>query len=471
MVRVLLINPHKDRRVNKENTRPPLPLTLICLATAIEDKHDVKIYDRDLNLNDSDFIAFFKKYDPDIVGFTLMTSEMILDFMYLGKLIKKDFPEKIIIVGGVHPTIEPDSVLNEPYVDYIIRSEGEEAFLEFCNVFEKDKSKLKKLNNVNHNPLRPFVNMDNLKLPNYSLVDLKKYYTIYVNFSRGCPGNCTFCYSARMWGKDNRPFIRTYGKEKSLQLFKEVAEKYNIRIFSLVDDNFITFKSRAIEICNFIKDYDLHFFCFGRADHINDEILKALKKAGCHTIQIGFESGNQRILNSLNKNITVKQNYDAIECCRRNGIVCDASFMIGLPTETFKEMRDTISFIKKTRPDIVNLKIYVPLPGAPLFDYCVQSGLINKPRNLADWALWTGGMAQVEHNVSEISDQELIKSAKEVWDINYYKTRFKRLVYWSKSGDIKHILKSSWKIFKTGQGNIKIPFMKSIRLQKLNTSN
>jgi len=98
MAKVLLIQPHNDRRKARTMKKPPIPLTLIYLGTAIEDKHQVKIYDRDLNLNDSEFISFLKDYNPDIIGFTFMTSEMIFDVIYLGKLIKEIIESVIVVV-------------------------------------------------------------------------------------------------------------------------------------------------------------------------------------------------------------------------------------------------------------------------------------------------------------------------------------------------------------------------------------
>jgi anaerobic magnesium-protoporphyrin IX monomethyl ester cyclase len=441
MAKVLLIQPHTDRRIGKLRTNPPLPINLVYVGTAIEDKHSVKIYDRNLILDDEDLIKYIEEYNPDIIGINSITAEMLFDLMYIGKLIKKEFPKKMIVVGGVHATIEPESVLREPYVDYIIRGEGEAAFLEFCDTFDKNKKNLKKLQNVNYNPLRPFVNMDDLKLPNYALVNIKKYSMIYVNMSRGCPGNCSFCYSPTMWGIDGKPCIRAFSTEKAKLLLKELIEKYDIKVFSIVDDNFVPFKSRAIEICNFLSKYNVHFFCFGRADYVNDEILKALKKAGCHTIQIGLESGNQRVLDFLNKKTTVQQNIEAIRLCKKNKIKLDASLMIGNTTETVEEMNDTIKMVKTYRPDEVDMKIFNPMPGTPVFDYCVKEEFFKKPQTLEEWATWTGSQSCLQHNTSKITDELLIETVKKMWKLGYYRNKAKRLIFWLKAGEYKHVLK------------------------------
>jgi len=470
MAKVLLVQPHYDRRVETISGKPPVPLTLIYLGTAIEDKHSVKIYDRNLNLDDAEFFKTIEAFKPNIIGFTLMTSEMIFDFLYLGPLIKEKYPKILIIAGGVHITIDPTSVLKKEYVDYIIRGEGEEVLQEFCDTLDKDPEKLKTLKNVNYNPLRPFVNLDDLKLPNYNLIDIENFGTFYIGFSRGCPGNCSFCYSCGMWGKDNHPFIRSYSKEKSIEMMRNIIEDHKVKVFSIIDDNFVPFKSRAKAICSFLEKYNVHFFCFGRADFIDDEILQALKKAGCHTVQTGFESGSQRILDLLNKKITVKQNYEAVKCCKRNKITCDASFMIGLPTETLEDLEETKKFIKTSKPDIINLKIFLPLPGAPLFDFCVENNLLKKPTTLEEWAPWTGGMGRVRHNVSKISDQVLTDSAKELWKVSFYKTKIKKFFFWIRAGEFKYALKGIKRVFRIGDRDVRLPFLGYIKTKREDTN-
>ncbi|MEK6875341.1 MAG: radical SAM protein [Nanoarchaeota archaeon] len=450
MAKVLLVQPNDNIRNGKKKADPCTPLSMVLIGTAIENKHSVRIYDRNLDVSDLNFINYLQKYDPDIIGFTAMTSLMLLDIIHLGKLIKKIYPEKIIVVGGIHATLEPNSFLNEPYIDYIIRGEGEDAFLEFCDTFDKNPKKLGKLKNINLNSLRPYIKMDSLNLPNYNLLDLKKYEHFYVSVSRGCPGNCTFCETANLWGINGRPFVRAFNTKKTMELFKEIIEKYKRNTFEIIDDNFLTFKSRCFEVCDYLSKHKVYFHCFSRVDYIDDEILKKLKKAGCHTIQIGAESGSQRILDFLNKRVTVQQNINAILCCRRNNITCDASFMIGLPTETLEEMRETINLIEKYKPDIANVKIYNPLPGSNLFDLCVKNSLIKKPTSLEEWAIWTGNHRTVNHNVSTRSTEDLIKISQRLWRTSYYKTRIKKFIFWTKAGNFSNVFHGVRKFVSSG---------------------
>jgi len=446
MTKVLLIQPHQDIK-NKEGGGVAFtPLSLVYLGTVIEDRHQIKIYDRNLNNNDEVFLKFLKEYNPDIVGLTSVVSTILFDVMHLGKLIKEVLPKTIIVVGGVHATVDPDSVLNEPYVDYIIRGEGEEAFLEFCDTFEKNPKELKKLKNINKNPLRPLVDINKLKLPNYKLLDLDKYEQFYINLTRGCVGNCSFCYNVQMWGKDCKPFVRSYSIEKTIELMKKIVEEYKIKNFHIIDDNFLFFKTRCIEVCNFLKKYDVNFYTVSRADSINDEVLNALKDAGCHTISIGVESGSQKMLDLLDKKITVEQNINAIKLCKKHKIKCHATFMIGLPTETVEELNKTINFIKKYNPDVPDMHMYNPLP-AKLFEYCISKGLLKRPVTLEEWAKHGGVWGAFKNNVSEIPEQKLKEAIEQIQHFQFFRKKIKRAVFWIRRGEYEYVFKKVREVF------------------------
>jgi radical SAM superfamily enzyme YgiQ (UPF0313 family) len=440
MARVLLIQPNEN--INSEEKQTVYtPLSLVYLGTAIEDKHPVKIYDRNLNNSDEDFLKFLNSYQPQIVGLTSGISTMLFDLIHLGKIIREASPQAIIIVGGVAATSEPEIFLKEPYIDYVLRGEGEEAFLEFCDTFDKTPKKLGKLKNINNNPLKPFVDVNKLKLPNYGLLDIDKYEEFYVNLTRGCPGNCFFCYNSRMWGKEGKPFIRSYSIEKSLELFEEIVKKYKRKIFVIVDDNFVSFKNRCIDVCNFLSKYKVHIYAQTRADNLDDEILVSLKKAGCHTLLIGVESGSQRVLDFLKKGTTVEKNEEAIQLCKKHKMVANASLMIGLPTETLDELKETVRFVKRTKPDIANVHVYKPVP-APLFDYCIANNLLTKPKTIEEWA----NMEDIFHlndSIKGIPKEELKKVLDELKNFQLYRRKIKRFFFWMGQGEFKYMIKST----------------------------
>ena len=139
----------------------------------------------------------------------------------------------------------------------------------------------------------------------------------------------------------------------------------------------------------------------------------------------------------------------AIETIKKNGLLNDASFMIGIPTETLEELKMTEKFIKKYKPEIADVKIFNPLPGSRVFDNLVQEGKIKKPSTLNEWADWTGNLRIVKHNFSEISDDVLMNAAEGLFGLNYYRARIKKVLYWAKRGKFIYLLrKSSQNLFR-----------------------
>lgn len=165
--------------------------------------------------------------------------------------------------------------------------------------------------------------------------------------SRGCPFNCTFCSSIKMWKK-----ARLFSAEYVVDEIEFLIKKYKTEVIYIVDDLFIISKERVKKITELIeqkglnKKVKLSVFC--RVNLIGEEILNYLKRMNVVHISFGFESGSERILNYLKKGaVTLKQNEDAIELCRKiGGIKVAGSFIIGSPTETKKDMQETLDFIK-----------------------------------------------------------------------------------------------------------------------------
>ncbi len=465
MAKVLLIQPSEDTTSSDKKSSTHPPLGLIYVGTAIEDKHQVKIFDRNINSNDDSLINSVKEFSPDIIGFSSLSSPMLIDLIHLGKLVKKISPKSIVVVGGPHASLEPQCFLDEPYVDYVLRGEGEEAFLEFCDTFDKSPKKLKKLKNVNLNPLRHYLDMSQLKLPNYNLVDISKYTDFYVVLSRGCPHQCTFCSWSKVQRFNGRPFFRIYNESQITEFLRRVIEDYHRKFFFIMDDNILAFREQSLKMLKFLQKYKVHFdLAGGRASDLTDDICRELKKAGCYSVHIGIESGSQRILDLIHKGTTVKQNYDAIQTCKRHGIISDASIMIALPTETSKDLQETRDFIKKAKPDIPNVKIYNPQP-AILFDYCIDKGQIEKPKTLQEWANWLGEMRWTKHNVSEISNQELEKAIRELWSYGFYRLKIKKFFFWLKAGKFRYLLRGLKRVFIV-RYHLKIPFLGMLDLRK-----
>jgi radical SAM superfamily enzyme YgiQ (UPF0313 family) len=433
MAKVLLIQANYD--IDSNGEVPWMPIALVEIATFInENGQEAKILDRNIYPDNNKLLSILKDFNPDIVGMTCYTSQIIKDVKQIARLTKEN-SKALVIVGGIHATLEPKSLLDFGYIDYIVRGEGEYPLLEICQLIDKskaNKANILKIENVNYNKLRPLINLRDMPIPNYDLLEVKKYPFASFYTSRGCPGKCTFCYN-------QSKTLRIYDTKKTIAMITGVIEKYKIKEFNILDDNFANQSMRTTEICDALSKYNSIFHCFLRTDQVTDKVMSELKKAGCWIIQFGFESGSQRILDFLNKGTTVQQNELAIKQCKKYGIFVDGSFMIGLPTENNTELNETISFIKKNKPDISNIKIYKPYPSTELYNYCVKNKLIQVPSDLDEWKDFCE-LKEGNVNVSNIPTEVLIKTLKDFDRTRSSSIAIRKSLFLLKSGHINYLL-------------------------------
>ncbi|MHA1869475.1 MAG: B12-binding domain-containing radical SAM protein [Promethearchaeota archaeon] len=219
---------------------------------------------------------------------------------------------------------------------------------------------------------RKYVNLDDLPIPdrtpilNYSyfnpLTETTKWTTILS--SRGCPNKCIFCTSPAFYG--NR--FRYNSPEYTLREIKYLLSLGYKELF-FRDETFTMNKRRVKRLCNLInaEGLEVKWICNSRVDTIDEDLLSNMKKAGCHTIKFGVESGNQRILDLLKKGITLEQTQEAFNLCHKYGVKTHAHVILGSPTETIGEIMKTIKFIKELKPSTVTFNIFTAFPGAPIF--------------------------------------------------------------------------------------------------------
>jgi radical SAM superfamily enzyme YgiQ (UPF0313 family) len=431
MAKILLIQPNEE---GKEISDASMPLGLIYIGTALEKKnHFVKILDRNLNYSDEHLRSILKE-EYDFVGIGTFTGRMLYDAVKVSKIVKEG-SNSIVVWGGFHPTIDAKQTLKNPFIDYIVTGEGEETFLKMIEMKEKGED-FSRLKGVNLNDLAEPPNLDELPLPNYGLVDISHYPHFYVSTSRGCPYQCTFCYNS--YGERCVKPYRNMSFEKSIELIREVVLKYKRKTFTIVDDNFPSDKERLKKICPEIQKLNVRFDAFCRANYADLETLKILKKAGCWQIQIGVESGSQRILNFLKKGTSVEMNAEAIKNCHKIGILSHCAFMVGLPTESIEDLKLTINFIKTYKPDLGGIGIFHPFPKTKLWDYCLEKDLLKKiPSTLEEWAdAYPSGFSGIKMNVSEIPDSVLLDNYHYVNKLINKKRYLKKIILYAKNGRI-----------------------------------
>ena len=405
MRKVLLINPPFYRLMNSHYNGLSLGLSYIA-AVLSEAKHEVRIYNADQqnrknyaklkeifdsynnykeilsDLNHPLWLEIkdvIKDYSPDIVGITMMTGTY-KSAENIGRIAKEVNEKIVVVVGGTHPTILPEETIKNKYFDYIIRGEGEYSFLDLVNNVKKENiAGLTYINEkgiIINNSNREFIkNINSLPFPSRDLyINDNKYIDFgYIITGRGCPFKCTFCASNEIW----KGHVRFRTPENVIEEIKYVYNKYDTRFFYFVDDTLTLNKKKTKKICNLIIENNLKikWICTTRVDTIDEELLCLMKEAGCIRIKLGIESGSERILKLINKNITKKQIRDSVSLIKKVGIDISAYLMIGFPTETNEEVQETLDFARELNPTYYSLSILAPYPGTKIYNDIIKSGI------------------------------------------------------------------------------------------------
>jgi radical SAM superfamily enzyme YgiQ (UPF0313 family) len=194
--------------------------------------------------------------------------------------------------------------------------------------------------------------------------------------SRGCPHACTFCANYTIWGSRE---VRLRAVSDVVDEIFYIKDKYNAKRFIFWDDHFTTDRHRTVDICNLLleRQANIEWVCLARANTIDEELLKLMKKAGCREIQIGIESGSDRILKNVNKGVTTEEIRKAARMIRKSGLRWLAFLMVGFPGEDRADMEATMGLIYELKPDHVELSVCTPYPGTPLFDELEEKGLLS----------------------------------------------------------------------------------------------
>ena len=319
---------------------------------------------------------------PKFVGITATT--ILIDIaLELAKMAKKRYPETKIIIGGVHATVMPEEVLKSPDVDYILMGEGENSLLEL--LAGKDPQTTRGIGFKNNGviilnspqPIIPDINV--FPIMAYDLLPMSKYYSAPGSYkrepsfgmitSRGCPGRCTFC-NGDLFGS----VIRFRSAEKIVDEIKFLQKNYGIKDIVFYDDTFTSNRKRAKEFCRLIieNNLDLTWSCFSRVDTVDLEILKEMKKAGCHQVMYGVESGDPQILENINKKISLRKVEETVAATKKAGLEVRLAFMLGNPGETEETLKKTVQYAIDLDPDLVSFNITTPYPGTQMFAWAEE---------------------------------------------------------------------------------------------------
>jgi len=316
---------------------------------------------------------------PDVVGVTMMSVDYNPAMKSI-KIIKKFSPKTIVVVGGAHPSLVPEEVEKEKEIDYIITGEGEISFTELLKSLQQGKLSHRVIKGIVPEDLDalPFADRELFKDLEYPIL-VEGFDKPFVSIiaGRGCKFNCNYCQPAEriIFGKK----VRRRSPGNVIQELKMLREKYYFESVMIHDDCLTEDKPWVVKFCRLYKENGFHqpFACQSRADILcrNEDMVGLMAQVGLKVLFIGFESGNQRVLDFLRKGTRVEENYRAVEICRKYGIKIWANYMIGIPTETEEEVMDTVRMIQAIKPDHYSPAFFTPHPGSDLFKYCEENDL------------------------------------------------------------------------------------------------
>jgi len=375
--KISLVNPPPLKGVYRHQLY--LPIGLAYLAAVLEENgYDVTVIDCPaLEMNLKQLKTKLASINPDVIGITSMTPT-IQSALLSASATKEACPDAMVVLGGPHATFMDEQVLNEKAaVDIVVRSEGEETLLELAKTASNPKG-LNKIQGITfrnngqtvRTPTRPFIkNLDELPRPAYKYFPLEKYRLfgrrmLPIMTSRGCPSQCSFCTTARMFGKA----FRARSPKNIVDELEWLRDVHGADAFSFYDDTFTLDKKRALKICEEIKNREigLPWDCQTRVSAVSEEILLKMREANCQQVFFGVESGCQKILDAVHKGTTVEQNEKAIRLAKDAGLFVSISVMIGYPGETKEMLQETIDLIRKAEPDDVYICVATPYPGTEL---------------------------------------------------------------------------------------------------------
>lgn len=366
------------------------------------EEYGVKIKETDVY---GDFYKKVAEYKPNLIGITVVEPTFNMAVGLLERVKSFKIPN---ILGGAHVVLDPESVMENEYVDMVCTCEGERLIVELCEAMYKDEDLsiirglwFKKDGRVIRNP-RPLslTDLDSIPYSDFSVFEKERFYKpmagkIYkmvpLELTRGCPYNCYFC-SAGTLAKKYSDIGRWYRQKSLNRIFNELdfyIKEHSAQYIYFVSETFLSMgKERFEEFARRYKKIGLPFWCNTRPETITEENVKLLEEMGCNRITLGIEHGNEefrkRMMNRLYSNEEVVK---AIEILKNSNIPMSVNAIIGSPDETRELIFDTIGLIRRLnlrKRDSISCLLLAPYKGTVMREICIQKGYIDKDINSPD---------------------------------------------------------------------------------------
>lgn len=355
-------------------------------AKLLADKHEIKIFDINASEMTPETVAEkVKKFAPHVIGFSIKTAT-VRPAVAISTAIKKIYQEAVHVAGGPHITLMYEEFLAEsPDFEYAFLGESDNSFPEFINKL-KNPVELSQVPGLVYKKDGKLViterklieELDKIPFPDHDVIDafVSEDFRYPLITSRGCPYQCIYCcvgiVSSRKW--------RARSVENIITELEYAKEHYGIKTFEILDDNFTLKLDRAKEFCRALikKNLKLAWYCHNgiRADKLDLELTKLMKKAGCTSVALGIESGDEKIFKSIKKGENLSDIVTGVKLIQKAGMKVVGYFIIGLPGDNVESINNTLKFMKGLGLDNYMFGILTPYPGTEVYDLIKKEGKI-----------------------------------------------------------------------------------------------
>ncbi|OQY95530.1 MAG: hypothetical protein B6D41_06040 [Chloroflexi bacterium UTCFX4] len=424
-MRVLLVNPRFHLPIDTRNT----PHLGIAYLAAMSDRRgdEVAVFDQDVE--EEKLTDFVRRFQPDLVGIGTNTPQVKQGWL-CAREVKSVLPNAVVVQGGPHVSALPEESAARPEVDMVARGEGEDTWIDISNHVEKWKADNPNFNvrdlhdrqnkmldkilgitymttegKLRHTYERPSVaDLDALPFPAYKYFKMDRYTSLQpamdavdkgksfsMMTSRGCPYRCTFCSQSVMAEK-----WRARSPESVIAEWKHLVYDFGAQEIGLLDDSANIDRKRLYRLCELLIQEGLEdkanwIMINGiRANLADTELLGKMKEAGCKRVAFGVETGDEDILESIDKRVTHDQIRQAFKNAKKVGMETVGFFIIGLPGDTEVTMEKTIKFACELDPLVANFSMMTPYPGTKVWEQVHRNGGRMLVKDWQDYVFFEG---------------------------------------------------------------------------------
>lgn len=439
---IIFVNPRATRPGNRR-----FPLSVMAIGAALDGRESWQIVDGnmpdiDVETRISDCVSAHRGTGDPVraIAFTVMPGPQLANAVPLAKKIRSRHSDVPIVWGGNFGSLYPAPVLNAPYIDWLVRGQGERTFCELLDVLEgaRDPEAIsglafRKPDGSHHLGVeRRWVGPDDLPPPPYHKIPVHEY--LHPTFlgkrsgvyqaSIGCPFACNFCGVIAVFGRREK----VQEPVRTAQHLRFLAREHGMDSVHFYDNNFFLNDPHAREVADCLTDLNLRWWCEARVDAVlrfSDETWRRLKRAGLTMVFFGAESGSNDVLRRMDKGITTEQILEAAARTREHGIIPEFSFVFGDPDEPEREIDNTLAFIRRLKHvnPAMELIAYFYTPTPQRHDtYGNVDPLAGTPLTLEEWATpkWVNWMTHEDPEVpwldrrlkSRVEDFELVLKSR-----------------------------------------------------------